>query len=338
MKKIFSIFFFSLLIFVLFRSNVYAQECFGDSSGQSGSCVYFSWDCEPPDFIDGKGGCSLLQGCCVEVSTGGSCILTILQPVVVGQEAPAGITQGDPNTTYGIAIVPFGDTGSCSNPGTFTTNASGDYAFITTCTEPGSYAATAISAADPPKNCSALFNVLSAPPIEGFQCSNVAACQGTESDCTIVYDWQIGANCYTTCPTRPVKCVNAVRASDSSYLFDCCASATGGGGPVGTNPLGQGGCGSEELYTAIGCIPVQDTGLFIAWLLRWTTGFAGGIAFILTIYAGFMIITSAGSPQRVQAGKELLTAAVTGLMVLIFGAFILEFIGFTILNIPGFGG
>jgi hypothetical protein len=95
---------------------------------------------------------------------------------------------------------------------------------------------------------------------------------------------------------------------------------------------------SGKIASAIGCIPVNNTAEFVGYLLRWSMGIAGGIAFILIVYAGFIIVTSAGSPQRVQAGKELLTAAVTGLMVLIFGAFILEFIGFTILNIPGFGG
>ena len=95
---------------------------------------------------------------------------------------------------------------------------------------------------------------------------------------------------------------------------------------------------SGKIASAIGCIPVNNTAEFVGYLLRWSMGIAGGIAFILIVYAGFIIVTSAGSPQKIQAGKELLTAAVTGLMVLIFGAFILEFIGFTILNIPGFGG
>jgi hypothetical protein len=39
-------------------------------------------------------------------------------------------------------------------------------------------------------------------------------------------------------------------------------------------------------------------------------GFGGGIAFILMVYAGFMIMTSSGDPKRLTAGKELLTAAI----------------------------
>jgi len=48
-----------------------------------------------------------------------------------------------------------------------------------------------------------------------------------------------------------------------------------------------------------------------------------------------MIITSGGNPQRLQAGKELLTAAVMGVVLLLFGAYILNLIGVEILKIPG---
>jgi len=65
-------------------------------------------------------------------------------------------------------------------------------------------------------------------------------------------------------------------------------------------------------------------------------GIAGGIAVILIIYAGFLYSTSAGNPQRVAAAKELLTAALSGLILLIFAAYILRLIGENILDIPGF--
>ena len=92
-----------------------------------------------------------------------------------------------------------------------------------------------------------------------------------------------------------------------------------------------------SINTAIGCIPVESQQVFIGFLLRWGAGIAGGIAFILIVAAGIMITTSAGDPKKVQAGKELLTAAISGLVLLIFGVFVLEFIGVKILNIPGFG-
>jgi hypothetical protein len=101
--------------------------------------------------------------------------------------------------------------------------------------------------------------------------------------------------------------------------------------------VGEGGCGSEEVYTAIGCVPVGDEQPFTEFILGWGVGIAGGIALILIVVAGIMFTTSGGDPKRMQAAKELLTAAIGGLLLLLFGVFILEFIGVDILNIPDFG-
>lgn len=103
---------------------------------------------------------------------------------------------------------------------------------------------------------------------------------------------------------------------------------------AGEDPLGGGGCSGEEIDTAIGCIPI-DTQDMVAFILRWAIAFAGGVAFILIIIASFQIMTSQGDPKRLQAGKELLSSAIMGLILLIFSAFILRVIGVNILNIPG---
>lgn len=96
------------------------------------------------------------------------------------------------------------------------------------------------------------------------------------------------------------------------------------------------GCKDTEISTAIGCVPVlggqQD---FVNFILSWAIGIGGGIAFLLIVYAGFMIMTSSGNPERLKAGQELLTAAISGLILLIFSVFILNFIGVKILKIPG---
>jgi hypothetical protein len=86
--------------------------------------------------------------------------------------------------------------------------------------------------------------------------------------------------------------------------------------------------------TAIGCIPIEQQGM-IEFILKWAIGIAGGIAFILIIIASFQIMTSQGDPKRLQAGKELLSSAIMGLILLIFSVFILRVIGVSILKIPG---
>lgn len=93
-------------------------------------------------------------------------------------------------------------------------------------------------------------------------------------------------------------------------------------------------CGID---TAIGCIPVESTDSFMGWILGWAVGVGGGIAFLLIAYASFMVMTSQGVPDRLKAGQELLTSAISGLIMLIFSVFILKFIGIDILGLDKFG-
>ena len=93
-------------------------------------------------------------------------------------------------------------------------------------------------------------------------------------------------------------------------------------------------CGID---TAIGCIPVSDTNELMGWILGWAVGVGGGIAFLLIVYASFMVMTSQGVPDRLKAGQELLTSAISGLIMLIFSVFILKFIGIDILKLGSFG-
>lgn len=92
------------------------------------------------------------------------------------------------------------------------------------------------------------------------------------------------------------------------------------------------------IQTAIGCITVLETPeIFVGELLKWAIGIGGGIAFLLILYAGFMIMTSQGNPERLKAGQELMTSAISGLVLLIFSVFILNFIGVDILKLGNFG-
>ena len=67
--------------------------------------------------------------------------------------------------------------------------------------------------------------------------------------------------------------------------------------------------------------------------LGWGIGIGGGIAFLLIVFAGFQILTSSGDPTRLKAGQELLTSAITGLIMLIFSVYILRLIGVDILRL-----
>lgn len=102
--------------------------------------------------------------------------------------------------------------------------------------------------------------------------------------------------------------------------------------------LGTGGCSSNSFDTAIGCINVLGgPSAFLGDLLKWAVGIGGGIAFLLIVYAGFLIMTAAGNPERLKAGQELITSAIFGLILLVFSVFVLKFIGIDILGLCNFG-
>jgi hypothetical protein len=89
-------------------------------------------------------------------------------------------------------------------------------------------------------------------------------------------------------------------------------------------------------WTALGCLHASNPQSFVGQILSIVFLIAGGIAFLLIIFGGFQIILSGGNPDRVKAGKEMITAALGGLLLIIFSVFILRLIGYDILRLPGF--
>jgi hypothetical protein len=95
----------------------------------------------------------------------------------------------------------------------------------------------------------------------------------------------------------------------------------------------SGSSGTNGIYTAIGCIPIDAISSFTAKILGFAIGISGGIAFLLIIFAGFQIITSQGDRYKLKSGRDLLTAAISALLLVIFSTFLLRVIGIDILGI-----
>lgn len=147
--------------------------------------------------------------------------------------------------------------------------------------------------------------------------------------------------CDAACRGQPARyrcedrvCIEDPEGPYQGYV-DCEARCTEGKFPIEGPDPSCGASGEKGIDTAIGCIPVEDTDAFIGFILRWAIGIGGGIAFLLIIFAGFQIMTSAGNPERLQGGRELLTSAIAGLILLVFSVFILRIIGVDILKLPG---
>jgi len=116
----------------------------------------------------------------------------------------------------------------------------------------------------------------------------------------------------------PVQSVSDLCAFEKDQT-KCLSCATGGG-----------------FWTAIGCVPIGSPSQLFGSLLTFAIGIAGGIAFVLMLFGALQIMTSAGNPEKLNGGKELVSSAITGLLLIIFSIFILRLVGYNILGIPGF--
>lgn len=100
----------------------------------------------------------------------------------------------------------------------------------------------------------------------------------------------------------------------------------------------KGNCGDGQIDTAIGCIStsVDATGnSFFGSIIKIAVSLGGGLALVLMLYGVFVITTSAGIPDKLKEGQEIITSAISGLIFIILSVFLLNFIGINILGIPG---
>lgn len=180
--------------------------------------------------------------------------------------------------------------------------------------------------------------------LAGFCAPTSCECIGATQTCSINPDSCEAADPNTHCVSDSAgfSCKRKTSTSPNPYNINSPSTSY----PTNTNKiLDKVFCDSAgkattdtatgKIFTAIGCIPVSNTSGFIAWILGWAIGVGGGISLMLIIVASFQIISSSGNPEKVQAGKELLTSAIAGLIMLIFSVFILKVIGIDILKLPG---
>lgn len=127
---------------------------------------------------------------------------------------------------------------------------------------------------------------------------------------------------------------DGIRAICSPTDFEYGEGTTARDAPCPTGAKSGETC--EYITTDFGVdIPTSFAG-FASTIFGIILSLGGGIALILIIISGYRIMASQGNPESLQQAKEQLTAAIVGLLFVIFSLVFLEVIGVNILNLPGF--
>lgn len=163
----------------------------------------------------------------------------------------------------------------------------------------------------------------------GNQCQNGAACVGgmcfaIDASCSFRQPWE-------GCAAGAELC----KDPGGTPLSLCCGA--GMCPSVANLNREDPGCdGGKGIATGFGCLSVEG-GNMIQQILGWAIGIGATVSVIMILVAAFQITTAQGDAKRVKAGQELVTAALTGLFLIIFSVVFLNFIGIKILDLGGLG-
>lgn len=94
-------------------------------------------------------------------------------------------------------------------------------------------------------------------------------------------------------------------------------------------------CSVNEVATELGCLPNDPIG-FIQKFYGIGLSLIGGVGLLFLIWGGYQVLTSGGSPDKLQKGKEYIVYAIVGILLAVFGFVFIQFIAGPILRIPGF--
>lgn len=91
---------------------------------------------------------------------------------------------------------------------------------------------------------------------------------------------------------------------------------------------------APSITTAFGTIPFPtDPAGFVGRIFAIILSLSGAVALLIITFSGFRLSFSQGNQEKVQEAREMLTAAVIGLLFIIFSTTLLEVIGVDILGL-----
>lgn len=138
----------------------------------------------------------------------------------------------------------------------------------------------------------------------------------------------------TTAPVSSVYCNVAIQAcTQGQGCIETVILNNDSPAPGPCTPSGNGKC--LYLNTGLGTIGTDPQSL-VTTLFGVILSISGGIALLLIIISGYRMLSSQGNPEALKGAREQLTAAIVGLLFIIFSFVILQIIGADILHIPSF--
>ena len=183
---------------------------------------------------------------------------------------------------------------------------------------------------------------ISEPPYSTFNsttnATNNGYCEDIQNKCYICdtnagyqYDYYTGKCDSPTSgqASQDPTSTTCTAGQSCSYGYGC-----GAGAPPAPQPLSI--CQNGVCKTALGNLPTTISGLLTT-VFSIALSIAGVVALGLIIASGYRLMISQGNPEQVKGAREQLTAAIIGLLFIIFSLVILQIIGVNILKIPGFG-
>lgn len=301
MKKLFLTFVILFLFAILTPKNTFAQTCTGENTLAPGTC-HVTLLCPTGTKPDGMDICPYNSSigqrefCCVDVNA----------PVVTPTPPPGG-----PDYCPGSQVCQrhYSQT-ECSN-------INGNYG---PCLTSGGQEGTCCW--DPP---------IDAP---AGCCYDGGTCPNTNETCQVSGSYLCSRRGYNTCVTAPGG--GGVTGIIQTPSFNLCSMTTDSDALGRCNSCHDPTSPNPGIWTGLGCIHTGNPEELIGALITLAVGVAGGLAFLLMIYGAFVLTTSAGNPENIQKGRDIMGGAVAGLFFIIFAVVLLQLIGVKILDIPGF--
>lgn len=118
-------------------------------------------------------------------------------------------------------------------------------------------------------------------------------------------------------------------ATKKSIFLPECVYHEGNATILGTAKVTEGGKTVDKNLTVEQCCGCRDVNTFLqlaVQVVNWVFTIVGAVALVVFIYGGFMMLTSAGSEEKVKKGRDALVAAVIGLAIMFSANLIIRFV------------